>query len=276
MDNLKPPATYQGAKTRISKKIVDIILNDINNNSFDFYDLCCGSGAITLELYNQTGESHNMTMLDWSPWGDFWKSIGEGWFSFEIFRSIINNIPEDKRDVKAYLENLSKEAPDIFHIYKFLLLQAGSFGGKAIWIDNGKWQNCSFRNYWQPTPTSNRRSPVNPMMPMPEEIYKRVFDISANLSFVINGKCQKIETFDKIKKDSIVYIDPPYSNSTAYGSDFDLIHEIRRIQNYYPKKIYVSYGKQISKNAIFISEKRSKGNISGNNSAGVQEWLNII
>ena len=176
---MKTPVSFQGGKTRIADKIVDAILNDVEETSFNFYDLCCGSGAITLALYDRLGEFGNTTMLDWSPWGDFWKSIGEGWFSFELFKTEIDNVPEDRFEIKEYLENLSKQAPIEFtnhHIYIFLLLQAGSFGGKSIWIENGKWHNCSFRNYWQPTSTSNRRSPVNPMMPMPDEIYRRVKD----------------------------------------------------------------------------------------------------
>ena len=28
--------------------------------------------------------------------------------------------------------------------------------------------------HWQPTATSSRRSPVNPMMPMPDSLYERV------------------------------------------------------------------------------------------------------
>jgi site-specific DNA-adenine methylase len=44
------PVSYQGGKQRISKKIIDII-----NPSFDnsFYDLCCGSGSISIELINR-------------------------------------------------------------------------------------------------------------------------------------------------------------------------------------------------------------------------------
>jgi site-specific DNA-adenine methylase len=276
---MKTPTTYQGGKTRIAKKIVNAILNDANTEDFYLYDLCCGSGAITLEFYDQLGEFGFTTMLDWSPWGDFWKSIGEGWFSFDLFAKEIEQIPSDKDKIRAYLESLSKHQPlesINHHIYIFLLLQAGSFGGKSIWIDNGRWQNCSFRNYWQPTETSNRRSPVNPMMPMPDEIYRRVEEISANLSFMVSGIRRDIQSFRNIKKNSIVYIDPPYNNSTGYGNNFDVLKEVGRIKNIGAKKVYLSYGEKVSDKAILISEKRSKGNISGSNSAGVQEWLNIF
>lgn len=276
---MKAPVTYQGGKTRIAKNIVEVILNDINTEDFDFYDLCCGSGAITLEFYNRLGEFGYATMLDWSPWGDFWKSIGEGWFSLELFKNEVDQIPRDRFKIKEYLKNLSEQKPlesTNYHIYRFLLLQAGAFGGQSVWIEDGEWKNCSFRSYWQPTATSNRRSPVNPMMPMPEEIYNRVEEISANLSFLVTGLRKPIENFNDIKKDSVVYIDPPYENCSGYGKDFDVLNQVNRIKKFDPKRIFLSYGKQVSEKAILISERRAKGNIHGNNSAGVQEWLNIF
>ena len=65
-----------------------------------------------------------------------------------------------------------------FHIvYDYLLLQAGAFGSKWIGIEGNKWTNNTFRSYWLPTETSNRKSPVNPMMPLPNTLYERVFNI---------------------------------------------------------------------------------------------------
>lgn len=57
-NKLIPPCTYQGGKQRYAKQIVDIMFkeNNICENT-KFYDLCCGSGAITLEIINR-GISH--------------------------------------------------------------------------------------------------------------------------------------------------------------------------------------------------------------------------
>ena len=65
MDKLIVPCSYQGGKQRLAKKIVDIIFeqNEINEDT-KFYDLCCGSGAITLELINRGIHPSNITMVD--------------------------------------------------------------------------------------------------------------------------------------------------------------------------------------------------------------------
>ena len=38
-------------------------------------------------------------------------------------------------------------------------------------------------------------------------------------------------------------------------------------------KIYISEQKALGENSFLIAEKRTKGNISGNNTKGVEEWL---
>ena len=64
---LSIPCAYQGGKQRLAKDIVDIIFNE-NNISEDtkFYDLCCGSGAISIELINRGIQPENITMISLS------------------------------------------------------------------------------------------------------------------------------------------------------------------------------------------------------------------
>lgn len=56
MAKLQVPCSYQGGKSRLVSKIVDIFFeeNEINDDTH-FYDLCCGSGAISIELINMGG-----------------------------------------------------------------------------------------------------------------------------------------------------------------------------------------------------------------------------
>ena len=62
---LAPPCTYQGGKQRVSKEIIDYIFNSVPvNKNTKFFDLCCGSGAITIELLNRGIKPKNITMLD--------------------------------------------------------------------------------------------------------------------------------------------------------------------------------------------------------------------
>ena len=56
MIKLKSPCTFQGGKSRLAPKIVDEISSIVPvDKDTVFYDLCCGSGAISLETDKQGG-----------------------------------------------------------------------------------------------------------------------------------------------------------------------------------------------------------------------------
>lgn len=275
MKNLTIPCAYQGGKQRIAKQIVNIIKQYIKNEDTKFYDLCCGSGAISIEMVNQGFNTNNIIMVDKSPWGLFWQQIGDSTFSMDLFKNWIDSIPKDVSKIQEYIKELStypvyKTQTDISYI--FLLLQASAFGGKSIWIKDNKWQNCSFRNYWLPTKTSSRRSPVNPMMPMPETLYKRVQELSFGMEGVKGywKDCNDIH----IEPNSIIYIDPPYDKTTKYGYEFDYMKFINECKN--NNIIFLSEGKQLSDIAFNFTNRRSKGGISGKRKEVNEEWLNIF
>lgn len=275
---LVPPCSYQGGKQRLAKQIVDIMFeqNEINEET-KFYDLCCGSGAIALELINRKIHPNNITMVDKGTYGSFWNSIANNEFNLDDFRCEIDKLPVLNK-IQSYLQELSNNPVNKNKLeYHYLLLQSGSFGSKQIWIENNKWKNNSFRSYWLPTETSSRRSPVNPMMPMPNTLYDRVKDIVKYLGGsinAINSDISKIEWhFDK---NSIVYIDPPYKNTTGYGSNFDYEKFIKNNRAYV--NMYVSEGYKMDNvdDAILLSRGRTKGNISGDvKKKPIEEWLNI-
>lgn len=102
-EKLLPPCTYQGGKQRVANEIVDyIIANDLvfpSKNGTRIYDVCCGSGAVTIEFLNRGVDPSNITMLDISSWGKFWKSIGNGDFSLDKFSWYCNQVPRDKYKV---------------------------------------------------------------------------------------------------------------------------------------------------------------------------------
>lgn len=280
---LIPPCSYQGGKQRLAKQIVDIIYkeNEINENT-KFYDLCCGSGAISIEMINRGFYDSNITMVDASPWGLFYQGVGDLTFSTDVFKTYIDDIPKDIKKIKNYAETMLKlPANDgLFNnmVYKFLILQACAFGSTATWVENNKWKKAGgLRNYWLPTETSNRKSPVNPMMPMPNTLYERVENICANMDNVkgLYGKVEEVV----IEPNSIVYIDPPYKNTQDYGYELDIEKYINKIKNIDGVKIYISEGYKINgcKESVLLSKGRDKGNINGKrNKKPIEEWLNII
>lgn len=214
-------------------------------------------------------------MVDKSPWGLFWKQIGDRTFNLDLFESWTDSVPKDVNKIQKYIKELSKvpvhkAQNDISYI--FLLLQASAFGSKSIWIKDDKWQNCSFRSYWLPTETSSRRSPVNPMMPMPKTLYERVADLTMGMDGISGywSDCNDVV----IEPNSIVYIDPPYRNTTGYGFEFNYMKFIDKYKN--NNIILLSEGEQLSEVAYNLTDRRSKGGISGERKKANDEWLNVF
>jgi hypothetical protein len=154
-------------------------------------------------------------------------------------------------------------------IYVYLLLQAAAFGGKAIWIQDNRWVNTSFRSYWQPTATSNRRSSVNPMMPMPNTLFERVKTLCEKMRGV-QGWCVNIRNYHPLP--GVIYIDPPYAGTATYGHTFDVVQYARGLQ----QPCYISEGRPLSDQAWLIASGRAKGGIRGGRKLANEEWLSLV
>ena len=283
-DILEIPCSYQGGKQRLAKQIVDIFYKENNiNDDTKFFDLCCGSGAISLELINRGFNPNNITMIDNGCFGQFWQDIANEEFDLDIFKREIENLP-NLENIQSYLKKLSDLPVDEDKmVYHYLLLQAGAFGSKQIWIENNKWKNNTFRSYWLPTETSNRRSPVNPMMPMPNTLYNRVEAIVEQLSGSIIASRESVfdavyridEERNKGNKNIIIYIDPPYANTTGYKETFDIYSLEGQIWSTSPIYISEGYKMQGVSESYLLSVGRTKGNISGEaKKKPTEEWLN--
>ena len=162
--------------------------------------------------------------------------------------------------------------------YIYPILQACSFGGKQIWVDNKKWNNAFFRDYWEPTSTSKRRSPANPMQPSPATLYKRIKSIAEMCEGIA---CHQINVFDALNliqgsKASIVYIDPPYAGMTNYGFDLDIDLFVRLYMSQITAPLFVSENRPLSDNAFKIDFRGAKGGISGNKPSKHDEWISIF
>lgn len=250
---LESPVTYQGGKSRIAAAVVDCWWGADG----PFHDLCCGSGAISIEMVNRGFAPRDIVMVDAGPWGEVWRQIGDGTFNIDSFRYYTTLIPSDLHRVRDFMRELSQQSAAIDTAEVFLLLQAAAFGGKAIWIEGGRWANTSFRSYWTPTPTSSRRSPVNPMMPMPDTILRRLDNLMVGMNGVV-GICGAVEGIEI--NDGTAYLDPPYEGTTKYGHSLDVAAFVPTIA----ADLYVSEGVALGGIDIAIASPRSKGGISGN------------
>jgi len=278
-NKLRVPCCYQGGKQRVAPEIVDRILSEaiqVDENTV-FYDLCCGSGAYSLELINRGIRPNNIIMLDKSSWGTFWQAIGSGSFSMEEFGDLLERIPADKKLIKQFMLDLSAERINGTECYTYLVLQACSFGGKQIWRDGNTWKNAFFRDYWEPTATSVRKSPANPMQPSPKTLEARVAKLVESCRGItcIHDDIEIMLQID-IPENAIIYIDPPYRNTTGYAYGFDLDAFVGDLRSVTRAPIFVSEGFPLNDDAYRLAFGGAKGGISGNRNGKHQEWLSRI
>jgi hypothetical protein len=154
------------------------------------------------------------------------------------------------------------------------LLQACSFGGKQIWRKGERWANACFRDYWEPTETSVRRSPANPMQPSKTELRRRV-DVLVNGMRGVNCLNMDIMTAlnSSISNNAVVYVDPPYQNTTTYAFSFDVASFIDRFCEVNQVPLFVSEGVALNDNALMLNFGGANGGISGIRKVKHQEWL---
>lgn len=268
---LVSPVTYQGAKVRLATEIIDRIGVGPDHAKI-FYDVCCGGGSLTLELLNRGYPTDHIVMCDIGPWGVFWKHVTEGSFSMTEFDWWLEQLPTDLHKIPDWLKEASSGTLVRSEIpYLFLLLQAGSFGGKAVGISGSSWVTRGWRRYWTPTATSSRRSPVNPMMPMPDTIRKRVGDLVGCMEGVTVMHCNAV---DLEPREGVVYVDPPYSGTTGYTDEFDF--DLPQLWATQGCDVWVSEGRPVSENAVCISKGRNKGGVSGERKKANEEWLSFF
>lgn len=271
---LRVPCAFQGGKQRVAAQIVDLLLEAAPGPNSRFYDLCCGSAAVSVELINRGVDPSRIWMLDISSWGSFWSAIGSGRFNIDIFDRFLSELPSDKRDLKAHMSALSALPVGEHEAELYPLLQACSFGGKQIWRNGDHWANACFRDYWEPTATSIRRSPANPMQPSPTELRRRINAIVDGMKGVtcLNMDIMMVLS-DPFPKDSVVYVDPPYQSTTGYAFNFDMTLFTNRFRELNQVPLFVSEGVPLSDNAKMLTFGGSNGGISGIRKEKHQEWL---
>jgi hypothetical protein len=191
--------------------------------------------------------------------------------AFDLF---LSDLPSDKRDLKAHMSALSALPVGDHEVELYPVLQACSFGGKQIWRNGDRWANACFRDYWEPTATSIRRSPANPMQPSPTELRRRVDALVSGMRGVtcLNTDIMTILS-DPLPSNAVVYVDPPYQSTTGYGFGFDVTSFINHFREVNQAPLFVSEGNQLSNNTLMLTFGGAKGGISGIRKGKHEEWL---
>lgn len=275
---LTPMFAYQGGKSKLANKIYKTITEKYNKDIV-FVDVCCGGGSVSIEFINNGLHPENIYMFDSGAIGAFWQQVSESSFNTDHFEYLMNQIPKDPNLIKSFMEDLSKMKYTYVGeaVCEYLLLQAASFGGKQVFDQGDRFSHAGFRKYWTPTETSSRRSPVNPMMPMPPTLLKRVISLVENMQAIkaTHTFAEAID-FSKIRSDKtkVVYIDPPYKGTSGYKDNIDLMHVIDKAKDS-GAKVFVSEYYNLSENFTILSETR-KGGISGKRGGRMIEYLSEV
>ena len=271
---LRVPCAYQGGKQRVAAQTVDQLLEAAPSPTSQFYDLCCGSGAVSIELVNRGVDPARICMLDVSSWGCFWSAIGSGTFNMEVFDKYLAELPDSKREIQAHMSAISSLPIGEHEAELYPIVQACSFGGKQIWRRGDHWANACFRSYWEPTATSVRRSPANPMQPSPIELRRRVLALKREM---IGVTCLHVDIMtlleNRLPPDAVVYIDPPYQSTTGYAFGFDLNAFLERYRRLNSAPLFVSEGVPLNEDSLRLTFGGAKGGISGIRKGKHQEWL---
>jgi hypothetical protein len=191
-----------------------------------------------------------------------------------IFDQFLSELPSSKSDLKAHMSALSAIPVGNNEAELYPLLQACSFGGKQIWRNGDRWANACFRNYWEPTATSIRRSPANPMQPSPTELRRRISALVHGMRGVtcFNTDIMAILS-NPCPSNSVVYVDPPYQDATGYAFGFDVRSFISRFREVSEAPLFVSEGLPLNDKSLMLTFGGAKGGISGNRQGKHQEWL---
>lgn len=275
INQLRVPCAYQGGKQRVAAQIADILIKSNPGRNSLFFDLCCGSAAVSIELVKRGIEPSRICMLDISSWGAFWNAICSGSFNMDVFDQLLSELPRDKHEFKAHMSALSALPVGKHEAEIYPLLQACSFGGKQIWLKGNRWANACFRDFWQPTATSVRRSPANPMQPSPIELRRRIGTLAKHMR---GANCLNTDIMTilsrPIPNDSVVYVDPPYKGTTGYAFEFDVSKFIRKFREVSEAPLFVSEGAPLNSAAVLLDFGGAKGGISGVRKVKHQEWIN--
>jgi 16S rRNA G966 N2-methylase RsmD len=250
LDPLKVCCTYQGNKWKLKEKILEIIQPV---KSERFYDLCCGSGAISLELINRGWNPKDITMLDSGPWGIVWESIGKCTLDYDKLYDLASDVLRNNFDSK-----ILKLANGTISPESFLILQSVSFGGKAIWIENNKFKHHNFIKENTPTIYVTAKKRIENML---EVVQAYLIPLKG-----INGHCLDISSF-KVESGK-VYIDPPYASTLKYGNNFNVLNIISNFK----VPCFVSESEPLGTNAYFLGY-RNASRMNGSNVSRSEEWI---
>lgn len=201
-----------------------------------FYDLCCGTGAITLRLLSPFAESLPMmgrkadfatsildlmdlrgvrpdriVMADCGPWGEFWRVVAESQRGEAVAR-VIEGFAGDGDDLFAVLSIEAPPHDSIAFAAAFACLQTANASGRAVQVSDQRWKTHGYAHL-----TDSARDKG-----FPERLRKRQVADRVRSFAGLDWPPTRVITCDlryaQIEPEfgDVVVVDPPYKGTTGY------------------------------------------------------------
>jgi len=211
---------------------------------YNLVETCCGSAALSLHLLGArrpllpyqggkwryrhslvglldqlgfSGTPKAVTLFDPGPWGAVMGVVLDPRGRLGVIDQLTILSHLDARTV--YDELQGKQVPDdaITFTSEYLFLQRLSFSGKAVGIRDGRWWSPGFNvSSAYGLAGTERFGPVKPMIPGLIRVligYGETLGTNATVSSLRAGAG---DPDDEVPRRTLVYIDPPYADTTSY------------------------------------------------------------
>lgn len=210
--------------------------------SFTLIEPCCGSAAFTLHLLGArrailpyqgskwrfrrglerkaeelgfVGPPERVVLTDPGPWGRAMGVILQRDRRRELIDALEGLAAEDPKSVFEALQGSPVPRDDVRFTSEFLFLQRLSFSGKAVGTRNGMWSSPGFnKTSAYGVPATDRFGEVKPMVPSLLRVlkdYERML-----LDIDVDTRCEDASVLAEVDGAILVYLDPPYIESTRY------------------------------------------------------------
>jgi integrase/16S rRNA G966 N2-methylase RsmD len=259
-----------GCKQRIASRLARLIEAEKPKRVFD---LCCGTGAISMELLNRGFEPSKLAMVDAGPWGAFWEAVSTRSFPIERLAQLVELVPKRQTEINKWITQLAGEESR-FCPAAFVILSAASFGSKPIRFDPefGRWTGPGWKTVkstWQP------KNQFSAITPRPVEILARVQNIVARMQDVRAFHRDVHELLGWFGPGDVVYIDPPYAGQTGYGAELVDVEAFAQQIAQRGAVVLVSEARALSAESYSLGRVR-RGKVSGGPGNGSEEWISYF
>ena len=163
------------------------------------------------------GHPSAVSLSDPGPWGSVMAVVLDPEKRQEVVDQLFSLSERDPRTL--YDELQGNPIPDDWSTFacEYLFLQRLSFSGKAVGIRDGRWASTGFNaSSAYGLPGTDRFGPVKPMIPSLISVLEGYRTALRPDATVTCERAPAAPPEGPSPPDTLVYIDPPYSDTTSY------------------------------------------------------------